>query len=302
MPAARDPEEGLLVSANNRPSADTTPYVAHDFAGPARATRILQLLREGVAAGPVDRATMEAVHADVSSVTAREFVATLARVPADEGSRRSQLLEILRGWDGTMGLGSVAATVYTEARRELLAAVPLPDSGDSHAQLLSHQQRTGTLWLSFQALLAGARDGDETMFGRWEDAVGRALDRVAERMETEIGPDIEDWTWGRLHQCRFTALLPGVPPVAGRPVPGDNETVRAAGLHGIETTAASSGSVARYVFDLGDWERSGWVVPEQTDQWYAARLVPMHYDWDVIEAVGTRIELEAAADLEEAAR
>ena len=46
MPAARDPEEGLLVSANNRPSAGTEPYIAHDFAGPARATRILELLRE----------------------------------------------------------------------------------------------------------------------------------------------------------------------------------------------------------------------------------------------------------------
>ena len=310
MPAARDPEEGLLVSANNRPSADTTPYVAHDFAGPARATRILQLLREGVAAGggtggaggALDRAAMERIHGDVASLTAREFVASLEHVKAAEGSRRSQLLEILRGWDGTMDLGSVAATVYTEARRELLSTVPLPDAANSHAQLLSPQQRTGTLWLSFQALLAGARAGDVTMFGTWSDAVGQALDQTAERLEKEIGPDLEDWTWGRLHQCRFTALLPGVPAVPGRPLPGDNETVRAAGLHGIETTAASSGSVARYAFDLGDWENSGWVVPEQTDEWYAARLVPMHYDWEVIERIGTPIALGAAADLEEAAR
>jgi hypothetical protein len=55
--------------------------------------------------------------------------------------------------------------------------------------------------------------------------------------------------------------------------------------------------VARYVFDLGDWEASGWVVPEQTDEWYAARLVPMHYEWDVIEKVGTPIVLGAAADV-----
>ncbi|WP_194924250.1 penicillin acylase family protein [Catenulispora pinisilvae] len=303
MPAARDPEEGLLVSANNRPSADPTPYVAHDFAGPARATRILQLLREGVAAPQaLDRAAMERIHADVSSLTAREFVASLEHVKAAEGSRVSQLLELLRGWDGTMGLGSVAATVYTEARRELLTTVPLPGSDASHARLLSPQQRTGTLWLSFQALLAGARAGDESMFGAWSDAVGQALDRAAERLTEEIGPDLADWTWGRLHQCRFTALLPGVPAVAGRPVPGDNETVRAAGLHGIETTTASSGSVARYVFDLGDWEASGWVVPEQTDEWYAARLVPMHYDWAVIESAGTPIVLGAAADLEDAAR
>jgi penicillin amidase len=140
------------------------------------------------------------------------------------------------------------------------------------------------------------------MFGAWSDAVGQAVDRAAERLHDEVGPDLEDWTWGRLHQCRFNALLPGVPAVAGRPVPGDNETVRAAGLHGLENTVASSGSVARYVFDLGNWENSGWVVPEQTDEWYAARLVPMHFDWDVIESVGTPIALGTAADLEDARR
>ncbi|NUR59678.1 MAG: penicillin acylase family protein [Catenulispora sp.] len=302
MPAARDPEEGLLVSANNRPTADPEPYIAHDFAGPARATRILELLRAAVAGGQaLDRAAMQRIHADVTSLTAREFVASLEHVPADEGSRRAELLELLRGWDGRMDLGSVAATVYTETRRELLATAPLPEAGSSHAQLLTHQQRTGTLWLSFQALLAGARDGDTTIFGPWPPAVAAALDRAAERLEADLGPDIADWTWGRLHKCRFHALLPGVPPLPGRPVPGDNETVRAAGLHGIETTVASSGSVARYVFDLGDWNNSAWVVPEQTDEWYAARLVPMLYDWEVIENVGTPIALESE-HLEDARR
>ncbi|NUP46590.1 MAG: penicillin acylase family protein [Catenulispora sp.] len=303
MPAARDPEEGLLVSANNRPTADGEPYVAHDFAGPARATRILELLRAAVAdGGGLDRAAMQRIHADVTSLTAREFIASLTHVQADENSRRARLLELLRGWDGRMDLGSVAATVYTETRRELLSTVPLPEAGASHGQLLTHQQRTGTLWLSFQALLAGARDGDTTVFGPWPEAVGAALDRAAERLEADLGPDTDEWTWGRLHKCRFNALLPGVPALPGRAVPGDNETVRAAGLHGIETTAATSGSVARYVFDLGDWNNSAWVVPEQTDEWYAAKLVPMLFDWDVIENVGTPIALAESADLEDARR
>jgi hypothetical protein len=43
------------------------------------------------------------------------------------------------------------------------------------------------------------------------------------------------------------------------------------------------------------------VVPEQTDEWYAAQLVPMLYDWEVIENVGTPIPLEAE-HLEDARR
>jgi penicillin amidase len=96
-----------------------------------------------------------------------------------------------------------------------------------------------------------------------------------------------------VHEASFTPILPGVPAVASRPLPGDNETVRSAALHGMTTNAATSGSVARYVFDVGDWEGCGWVVPELADQWYAAELVPMHYDWGVIRSVSEELAVPA---------
>jgi penicillin amidase len=56
-------------------------------------------------------------------------------------------------------------------------------------------------------------------------------------------------------------------------------------------------SVARYVFDLGDWERSAWIVPlgasghpgsrhyaDQAADWAAVRLRPMRYDWARVAA------------------
>jgi penicillin G amidase len=69
--------------------------------------------------------------------------------------------------------------------------------------------------------------------------------------------------------------------------------------------AVTSASVARYVFDLADWDRSGWIVPlgasgectsqhfaDQRAPWAAGELVPMHYAWDGIDGVATeRTEL-----------
>jgi penicillin amidase len=56
-------------------------------------------------------------------------------------------------------------------------------------------------------------------------------------------------------------------------------------------------SVARYVFDLSDWDNSGWIVPggasghpesphhqDQLDDWAAVRLRPMLYSADAIDA------------------
>jgi penicillin amidase len=78
---------------------------------------------------------------------------------------------------------------------------------------------------------------------------------------------------------------------------GDGDTVQAAlfgGAGGFEVWAAS---VARYVFDLGDWERSAWIVPlgasghpgsphyaDQAVSWGEGRLRPMRYDWARIRA------------------
>ena len=83
------------------------------------------------------------------------------------------------------------------------------------------------------------------------------------------------------------------PPPVG--IGGDADCVNAGvadvGL-GVEHT-----SVARYVFDVGDWDNSAWVVPlgasghaasphyaDQAGAWGEVRLVPMVYSWALVEA------------------
>ena len=71
-------------------------------------------------------------------------------------------------------------------------------------------------------------------------------------------------------------------------------------VHGVEapplpglTDEAYRGSVARYVWDLDDRRRSGWVVPmgasgdprsahhvDQLTAWAEARLLPVELDWE----------------------
>ncbi len=138
--------------------------------------------------------------------------------------------------------------------------------------------------------MAQVRDKDEPLFKDWPASVSAALDRAVRSLRETLGPDIRTWTWGRQHQARFAPVIPGDAAVPSRPIPGDSETVRAGGLRGMTGTAATSGSVARYCFDLADWENSGWAVPEQTEAWYAARLVPMHYSWASVVAAGGPVE------------
>ena len=78
------------------------------------------------------------------------------------------------------------------------------------------------------------------------------------------------------------------------PFGGDGDTPMAAGFAGLEGTgfALTNTAVARYCFDLSDWENCGWVVPlgasghpgsphyaDQVESWRTAQLLPMRYDW-----------------------
>jgi len=74
-------------------------------------------------------------------------------------------------------------------------------------------------------------------------------------------------------------------------------------------TRAAYGAVARYVFDVGAWDNSSWVVlagasgdPDDShylDQhaaWASCETVPMRYDWTAIADAGELSVLRPAAD------
>ena len=98
-------------------------------------------------------------------------------------------------------------------------------------------------------------------------------------------PIVGDRTWGDLHH--FQALrLGGRERVDLGPVSGGSDCVMATIQLGGITTNALVGSTARYVWDLGNRTRSGWVVPmgasdgatDQFADWSAGRLLPVFAD------------------------
>ena len=95
----------------------------------------------------------------------------------------------------------------------------------------------------------------------------------------------------------------------GAHVGGDNETVLANGCYSSTGTRAVYGAVARYVFDVGAWDNSSWVVVtgasgdpddphylDQHERWAAGETVPMRYDWSTIAAVGQLTLLRPAVE------
>jgi penicillin G amidase len=308
MPRAFDPPGGFLVTANNRVVADDHPdYLCTDCHPPYRARRIADRLAELPAATVGD---MSSIHADTHSFTAREFIARLSRLPAIEGPATA-LRDLIVGWDARMSAGSKAAAAYARTRLEL-ARIVLERSGlstvrrDPVGQVAPGVVPLNQIWWALPSWL---RNDDTAFLGGWDwdHALATALERV-------VGID-DGKTWSELHHVRMAHPLSAAFPQAvsqlepsGLPVGGDNDTVMANGCYwALSGLPAAYGAVARYVFDVGNWDNCAWVVfhgasghpasPHYADQhpaWASTEMVPMLYDWSMIVKAGDRLVLQPA--------
>lgn len=294
----RNPERGFLVTANNRVS-DDGPYISLDFAGPSRHNRIVELLADLPAATAAD---MPAIHRDVRSLAAPPICELIARLePATELGRSAR--DLVAAWDHEVTADSAAAVVYAGFRQawagdlESRLAIGRLGFGEAgwpralDASRMTFDSGTALLLGGGWRLLPGL--DDETALAA---TLSGLLDDVAASIAAERGDDPTGWRWDDQHVMfsphPLALGIPGAadlnPPVAG--VAGDGETVRAGGIAPLLGLQCYSSSCARYVFDVADWDRSGWVVPhgvsgvrgsghdlDQRDAWSACELLPMAF-------------------------
>lgn len=302
LPRLRNPEGGYIVTANNRVCADDFPYyLGMDYAAPYRVRRALARVASA------DKATAEdmaGVHADRVSLGSDVFIAALRTV--DAAGKAADARDRLLTWNRSMEPDDVAPTIYAvlrEAMAEILCerepmrravSWPYPEEPlPTPAQTRVRAALPRLIERDDRSVLDG---------GEWADVIGEALERAVAWLCETLGQDMQTWRWERLHTTQITHPVARTlreaadvlnPPRLG--CGGDGETVQATGW---ETgLAVQHGSVARYVFDLGDWDRSGWIVPlgssghpgsehyaDQAERWARVELVAMTYSWDKIEA------------------
>jgi penicillin amidase len=312
MPQLRNPDPGFIVTANNRIVDETYPHYLTLYYEPGfRARRIRDRLRPMMRASGDD---MAAIQADRLSLPAQAFIAVLARVePRDELS--AQAKAYLLGWDGSMASDSVAATIYAVCRERLMRAVMEPLLGPLAREALGGGLYGTLMPLSQlrERLLTMMQVDDRTLLppgDNWPSLTARALAQTVAWLRQELGDEPQAWRWACLHRtaprhplCTVfpeSAALLNPPAV---PTGGDGDTVQAASISAGTGYAVGGTSVARFIFDLSDWQRCAWVVPlgasghpgsahyaDQAPAWGAGQLYPMLYDWAQISAEAETVQ------------
>ncbi len=306
MPATRNPECGFVCTANNRIVDESYPhYIGQDFAPGWRAERIHARLRDATG---LTVEHMAAIQADVESVPARHWQPLYVRIRA-AGPVEERLLELLRAWDCRVTRDSPAPTAFHALRSQVLRRVLAPLLGDLTADLFQAADRGGNgLLIRVQSRLhTQIAEDDRTLLPpgvTWEQVLSDALTGAAETLRETYGVDPAAWRWGDIHrtgpQHLLAPLFPQAAPLLNpRPLSmgGDGDTVQAGGFYAVQGFQSQFISVARYVFDLADWNRGTWIVPggasghpgsphyqDQAPLYEAHRALPMTYDWNCIAA------------------
>ncbi|MEJ7831620.1 MAG: penicillin acylase family protein [Nocardioides sp.] len=270
--------DGQLVTANERRGPQSAALGAQ-FAPPHRADRLRALLHGRDDLTPDDFA---AFHNDTLLGTVPLLTAL---VPG-----------AFDGWDGRMDAGSATAARFAAWRSALVRRIaaepvfaPLREPVED-VVFAPWFDVTGRIALALPSLVAAGTPYGIDVAALAQHALDDALDHPA--------------TWGETHVVTpvhaFEAHGLSGPPLPLLPVDGDSDCVRCTGSLAGVTDDCYRGSVARYVWDLADRERSGWVVPlgaagqpgdphhhDQLPLWAAGELVPVVTDWErLTEEVG----------------
>ncbi len=285
---------------------DYPHYISVDFTPEFRVKSVTRGLES------MDRPSvsdMPKVHGQRTSIPAQAYLNMLRKVePQDEMSAKAK--EKLLAWDGVMGADLVEPTIYSAFRDALLKEVFQHNLGEELTKEAWNPANRGLGMFSSRVKANLAKmvlEGDTSLLPTgddWPSILARCLGKGVGELRERLGDDMDQWKWERVHRAEpkhnLSASNPELAVLLDPPsIPssGDADTPLAGGYAPADLATVTGLSVARYAYDLADWDNSRWVIPlgssghpgsrhyhDQSEAWRRVEMVPMIYSWERVVA------------------
>ena len=228
LPSVLDPPSGILATANGRITPDDYPYqLSMEWMSPYRTQRLYRLLSEPKKFVPAD---MLAIQTDVVSpfdrFCAERFVYSVDHTPK-ASKRAKEAAELMRNWDGTMDVDSVAATIAvssTDKLKEMLLKAKLGEDWMLYRWFLE------PVWLE-DVLTHQPERWLPQGYSSYDQLLTEAVEAAVSDPSTPHVLTL--WKWGRVHridiQHPFWSHFPILKKGAGtgsQPWSGDMHTIK----------------------------------------------------------------------------
>lgn len=222
LPHWRNPEQGYIVTANNRVVGDDYPYyLGYDYCAGDRAQRIVELIECQTL---LSLEAVQRMQFDQVSPSACSVAKVLGAVPVED-PQLVTIVALMREWDGSLSPESAEASIYKVFVQQMLALLLGDRLGDNLAVRYAGKGpvpglQGGSLFGErSQEWLETVLDQPES---KWFDLGGdetrsicvrRALRATLRVLEAELGPHRDSWGWGQLHRLTFAHRLGSAVPL-----------------------------------------------------------------------------------------
>ncbi len=130
LPKSFNPQEGYIVTANNKPLKNFNQYISNLYEPPYRAARIEEMIKSN----PVmTENEMKIIQRDVQSLQAKEFCEYLFTSFGDSSNLTDDIkayLDLLKNWDYEFKTNSIPATLFAQFEIELYKNLYKEQLGD----------------------------------------------------------------------------------------------------------------------------------------------------------------------------
>ena len=218
LPQYVNPEDGILVTANDKIVEDDYPHaITLEWESDQRTRRIRTLLAER---NVHDLASNRAIQMDEVSQLALDLMPAileaLTTYEAKAGPEHDALAA-LRNWDGTMDADQAAPLIFSAMLREITKGTFADELGDKFPMVTRSREEflrgvfSGTA--PFHHWCADVEsDADKTC----DDVIRTSFSNGVEWIEGAYGPKVSTWKWGHAHPAHHIHRTLGSVPVIGR--------------------------------------------------------------------------------------
>ncbi len=276
-----NPSKDYVYSANNQPDTVNGVLYSGYYLTDDRARRIEQLLESRKEKWDMD--ALQKMVMDATSATAKDHLKLMLSIMENQVAHPA--LDTLKKWDGDHQLNDIAPTIYYKFLYFITEGIFLDELGEKDFGTL---QQTHLLLYTLPKLLNNensvwwdnltSKDTKETR----KEILVQAFQKTIENLETQLGKDMDDWRWRKVHILEHKHPLGIQKPlnhlfnVGAFEVSGGAEVIN--NIKSLLTKGqihqVSAGPSKRILIDFADVENAVSVLPTGQSGYFMSK----HYD------------------------
>ena len=320
LPHLRNPESGIIATANNKQAGDDFPYpISHTYGPPERISRIITLLQQR---GKLSIDDFARIQSDVSMEMARIWTPKmLAGIHSDSlTSVQKEALDLLGKWDYSGTPDQAGASIFSATVQSLIEGIFKSHLGDT----LYKYYVTENMYTILKAVGHLLDEKDSPWFDNLatpqketrDTVLSAAFIKAVDFLTEKFGDNPDNWQWGKLHTLTLYHPIGRHIPLFGLlmnsgaiPVGGGETTVNAEMYRLSDPYTVVAGASQRHIFELGNIDKSLRIIPggvsgnfdspyytDQVELWRQGKYRPFVLSWEkVMQDAAHILRLEPSA-------